>query len=634
MTTALTPSPRQQFIDANGDPLASGKVYTYVSGTTTPLATYTTAAGNTANANPIILDSSGRAAIWLTSGDVYTFLVKTSADVLVYTEDGISASVGSAGLAASGGASLVGFIQSGSGAVATTMQEKDRRRVDVFDFMTDTQKAAVRTGTSTTDVSAAIQAAIDSLPAASGVSGRGGFEVLFPPGLYFIAAPINISGRWVSFLGSGAMQGPNGTTLRCTDSAIDMITATSGIVDSFSMKDMVLFGAGKGTGAGRGLVLGVNADATACCFSSVIENCWFTAIPDVGIDLQNSSDVRINGGAIENCAVGVSIAGSTYSGGQTVCTISPDTTIYGNTIGVEITSGIGNVIDGKFWFNGTSPGGAVDLVSGAIVIDHSGADAVRATTIRGTYIANVNDILIFGHNGSNDSNTGVNDTSIMGTHHYAAYGRVLYNDGANDTVFIPAKIDRPGQQADNTYDCVTNTGQSDGFVCMVMSQTKTTSRAPRYGLVLGASTTNTLIGPSRFQAGTAPYSIDAAATIKPQFDTRLVVQDANGDAAAQKYTIISQQDATHRMMLGVASNVGYVGSIDAFQWSLQYGNNQVGYIGANGLNQCDIGQSDAAKGKFTEIKYGSSNAIGGLTVTNYMDWKLADGTAVKVALVS
>lgn len=91
MTTALTPTPKQQFIDANGAPIASGKVWTYVSGTTTPLATYTDSGGGTPNANPVILDTAGRAEIWLTPGSAYTFAVTDANDVAVYTVDGITA---------------------------------------------------------------------------------------------------------------------------------------------------------------------------------------------------------------------------------------------------------------------------------------------------------------------------------------------------------------------------------------------------------------------------------------------------------------------------------------------------------------------------------------------------------------
>lgn len=80
-----------QFFDDNGNPLSGGKVYTYTAGTTTPLATYTSSAGTVANTNPIILDAAGRTPneIWLTIGTLYKFIVKTSADVLVGTYDGL-----------------------------------------------------------------------------------------------------------------------------------------------------------------------------------------------------------------------------------------------------------------------------------------------------------------------------------------------------------------------------------------------------------------------------------------------------------------------------------------------------------------------------------------------------------------
>ena len=69
-----------QFFDNNGVPLAGGLLYTYAAGTTTPLATYTTSAGNIANANPIVLNSAGRLAneVWLTTGSSYKFILQTS----------------------------------------------------------------------------------------------------------------------------------------------------------------------------------------------------------------------------------------------------------------------------------------------------------------------------------------------------------------------------------------------------------------------------------------------------------------------------------------------------------------------------------------------------------------------------
>jgi len=80
-----------QFFDDNGTPLAGGKLYTYVAGTTTPQTTYTSFAGNVPHTNPIILNSAGRVPggeIWLTFM-AYKFILRTSADVLIATYDNI-----------------------------------------------------------------------------------------------------------------------------------------------------------------------------------------------------------------------------------------------------------------------------------------------------------------------------------------------------------------------------------------------------------------------------------------------------------------------------------------------------------------------------------------------------------------
>lgn len=76
-----------QFFDDNGDPLSGGKLYTYAAGTTTPKATYTTAVGSVENTNPIILDSAGRAVLFVDGS--YKFSLYDSNDVLVRTTDNI-----------------------------------------------------------------------------------------------------------------------------------------------------------------------------------------------------------------------------------------------------------------------------------------------------------------------------------------------------------------------------------------------------------------------------------------------------------------------------------------------------------------------------------------------------------------
>lgn len=80
-----------QFFDSNGTPLAGGLLYTYLAGTTTPTATYTTPAGNIANTNPIVLDAGGRTPfeIWAGTGVLYKFVLQNSGGVTVGTYDNI-----------------------------------------------------------------------------------------------------------------------------------------------------------------------------------------------------------------------------------------------------------------------------------------------------------------------------------------------------------------------------------------------------------------------------------------------------------------------------------------------------------------------------------------------------------------
>jgi hypothetical protein len=126
-----------QFFDNNGVILSGGKIYTYAAGTTTPQTTYTSVSGVTPHANPIILDSAGRVPggqIWAANTLVYKFTIETSAAVLLGTYDNVSGITDLATLAASNGADLIGFLQSGTGAVARTLQAKGRDVVSATDF--------------------------------------------------------------------------------------------------------------------------------------------------------------------------------------------------------------------------------------------------------------------------------------------------------------------------------------------------------------------------------------------------------------------------------------------------------------------------------------------------------------------
>jgi hypothetical protein len=91
----LAPTPHLQFTDSTGKLLSGGFLYTYSSGTTSRLDTYTDSSGVIVNAWPIPLDSSGspsngstQTGIWITSAAI-KFCAYTSALVQVWCVDGI-----------------------------------------------------------------------------------------------------------------------------------------------------------------------------------------------------------------------------------------------------------------------------------------------------------------------------------------------------------------------------------------------------------------------------------------------------------------------------------------------------------------------------------------------------------------
>ncbi len=96
-----------QFFDNSGKPLSGGRIFTCQAGAAcpgTPQATYTDSSLFSANANPVLLGTSGRpqsgsnvVGIWLTTGLSYKFVVQNSAGTTIFTVDNV------AGVASSGG---------------------------------------------------------------------------------------------------------------------------------------------------------------------------------------------------------------------------------------------------------------------------------------------------------------------------------------------------------------------------------------------------------------------------------------------------------------------------------------------------------------------------------------------------
>lgn len=118
MAGTVAPFWYHQFLDNNGDPLASGTIETFLAGTSTPVATYQDAALSVSNGTTITLDSAGRARIFLDALS-YKFVVKNSAGATVTTLDNVQ-SVGLTALSSSLNDVMNGRLTLTSGTPVTT----------------------------------------------------------------------------------------------------------------------------------------------------------------------------------------------------------------------------------------------------------------------------------------------------------------------------------------------------------------------------------------------------------------------------------------------------------------------------------------------------------------------------------
>lgn len=87
MAYTLMPLPVMQFFASDGSPLAGGKLYTYQPSSLLPKPTYTDSTGTTQNTNPVVMDSAGRAPIWLDGS--YYMTLQDSSGVTVWTADNV-----------------------------------------------------------------------------------------------------------------------------------------------------------------------------------------------------------------------------------------------------------------------------------------------------------------------------------------------------------------------------------------------------------------------------------------------------------------------------------------------------------------------------------------------------------------
>jgi len=188
MATAVTiaPTPILAFLNNQGQPCVGGTLLTQVGGVNT--ATYQDSAGTIPLPNPIPLNNRGEISnaagiscqLFLATGVAYTFtLFDANGNLLnqaiyVATSNAFQTFINS--LLSSIGATLIGWIQAGTGAVYRLVQDKLRDTVSVKDF------GAIGDGVA--NDTAAIQAAINY-----NLNGT----VFFPAGSYNITATLTVN---------------------------------------------------------------------------------------------------------------------------------------------------------------------------------------------------------------------------------------------------------------------------------------------------------------------------------------------------------------------------------------------------------------------------------------------------------
>jgi hypothetical protein len=83
-------SPRFRAFKDDGSPAAAYKLLSYQAGTTTPQATFASQDESAENPNPVIMDGSGEADVWLGHGLAYKLVLTDDSDVVIWTIDGVN----------------------------------------------------------------------------------------------------------------------------------------------------------------------------------------------------------------------------------------------------------------------------------------------------------------------------------------------------------------------------------------------------------------------------------------------------------------------------------------------------------------------------------------------------------------
>jgi hypothetical protein len=367
--------------DQRGNALAGARVAVQSGGSNVSIYSDN---GVTQKTNPMTTDANGGFSFYAANG-TYDLVVTSASGVVsslpsrVRLFDVADAGLAtSAALAASSGASLVGFVQSGAGAVARTAQDKGRETVSATDFYANGVSGPAVDPTGVLDSTLGVQAAaaVDSgktykitdtvsLPGNSRVfenttldmsdlsaSADYGISCAGTQGAAVALTANTLQGTAVITVGSTASfttdyawlesttafesstntpvsqmvkikSVDSGTQITLHDDVLyDFTTVASStiaplsFIDNITLRNVTLIGSGANTQAG------LNFDK---CSNLVIENCRFRSFDFTGIRLNRCLNVTVRDNTFED-AQGVGLSyGVVVGGGSYNCTIDSNT---------------------------------------------------------------------------------------------------------------------------------------------------------------------------------------------------------------------------------------------------------------------------------------------------------------------
>lgn len=325
MTATLMAEGRQSYADSNGNPLAGGRLYTYAAGTSTPLATYSDAAGLVPNANPVVLDARGEATVFWGSA-AYKVVLKDAADVTVWTQDDLTVR----GLVTATGAATARTIEDHLATLPdskVTATGSTTPRTLAVRFTDSVQAADFGASPAYTAVTnrAAIQAAIDY------VESIGGGTVTLGRGTYDIGAYLVLkSGVTLQGMGVGV------STIR--GSVIRQVIIANAITH-FGLRDLTV------TTDGTDGIIGV--ELTDSTFGK-LSNLEIKDTTYIGMFIDGSSDIQISNLTVKNV---LATTGGTV-GGTGLHLFDGTTRVTVNGLVVDGTDGTG------VWLDAQTTGGA------------------------------------------------------------------------------------------------------------------------------------------------------------------------------------------------------------------------------------------------------------------------------------